>query len=361
MVLARLWLYRILIAGVLLASASLALVAPDEFDEWRTSSDSIQTAIDDDGPGSASFEGTNQSGDQNASADNRAENSSAEGESSEGSAAQSGSSEDSDAGAQPASAEEESGSGESSDGATADSSSDPSDPQAAEMSTDGSGGMLFDEQEIATESDASLFSIPTRLLAMLLMAVLCASVISGLTAGALISEGVRTGLLLALTGPILAMMNRKQGDVQTRGRILGYVEAHPGIHFSALRDALGLANGVTAHHLYVLEREGEVLSWTHGRNRRYAASGIDPKRIEEVRSPLTGMQLAIMETLSGSDQLGLTATELRLKLEASRQLMSYHLKQLRESEMISTLGSGRKARWSLTNAAELRMTSQKTI
>ena len=325
MALNRIWLYRALIFSVLLGSVSLAISTPDEYQKWSAKSD-----IKD-----YSFTGNQTTVD----------NGSISGNTSEG---------------------VQTGDNQSQEDASADSSTEAdqegdSDTGSNENPSESEGeATLFESEEESNDiglSGATL-AMPTRLVALLVMAALCACVISGLTAGIAVSEGVRTGLILALLGPLLAVMHGKESDIKTRGRILGYVEAHPGIHFSALRDALGLANGVTAHHLYVLEREGEAISWSHGRKRRFAVSSIDPKRIEEIRSPVTGMQLAIMEILSESGHLGMTATELRTKLEASRQLMNYHLKQLKVSEMVSSSGSGRKARWILTDTAHLRMATQ---
>ena len=207
----------------------------------------------------------------------------------------------------------------------------------------------------ATTSDGGGLAI--ALLASLLIALMTVGMLSGLGVGLAVSEGVRTGVLLALAGPLLARFNRGERDVQTRGRIAGFVEAHPGIHFSALRDALALANGVTAHHLYQLEKQGDLLSWQDGRRRRYAVSGLDPKRLDELEHPVTGMQLAILELLSERSDIGLTATDLRVRLEASRQLMSYHLSQLRERELVARQGKGRKALWQLSDSGENQLSA----
>ena len=153
---------------------------------------------------------------------------------------------------------------------------------------------------------------------------------------------------MALAGPLLAKLHGKEKDVQTRGRIEGYVEAHPGIHFSALRDGLTLANGVTAHHIHQLEKAGELISWQDGRRRRYAVSGIDPKKLHELEHPVTGMQRAILEVLAEAGEIGISSIEIRTKLEASKQLMAYHLRQLSERELIAKEGKGRRAIWHLS-------------
>jgi predicted transcriptional regulator len=220
-------------------------------------------------------------------------------------------------------------------------------------SADAGGGEEFaaapaSDEDPGGADGADLASGATGILAALLLAVMTVGLVGSLGVGILVSEGVKTGLLLALVGPLLAKLHSKEGDVQTRGRILGYVEAHPGIHFSALRDALSLANGVTAHHLHQLEKAGEAISWQDGRRRRYAASGVDPKRLHELEHPVTGMQRAILEILSDAGTIGITSTQIGVKLEASRQLMSYHLKQLSERALIAKDGRGRKATWSLS-------------
>ncbi|MBT4059376.1 MAG: hypothetical protein HOE69_03620 [Euryarchaeota archaeon] len=188
----------------------------------------------------------------------------------------------------------------------------------------------------------------TGILAALLLAVMTVGLVGSLGVGVLVSEGVKTGLVLALAGPLLAKLHGKEKDVQTRGRIEGYVEAHPGIHFSALRDGLTLANGVTAHHIHQLEKAGELISWQDGRRRRYAVSGIDPKKLHELEHPVTGMQRAILEVLAEAGEIGISSIEIRTKLEASKQLMAYHLRQLSERELIAKEGKGRRAIWHLS-------------
>jgi len=223
---------------------------------------------------------------------------------------------------------------------------------------DASGGEAPESLDAAPEaSDELAVDSITGILAALLLAVMTVGLVGSLGVGVLVSEGIKTGLVLALAGPLLAKLHGKEADVQTRGRIQGYVEAHPGIHFSALRDALTLANGVTAHHLHQLEKAGEVISWQDGRRRRYATSGIDPKRLHELEHPVTGMQRAILEVLADAGGMGITSIEIRTKLEASKQLMGYHLRQLNERELIAKEGKGRKATWHLSDHGQGQLTA----
>jgi predicted transcriptional regulator len=52
--------------------------------------------------------------------------------------------------------------------------------------------------------------------------------------------------------------------------------------------------------------------------------------------------------LSSAGDLGISTVEIRTKLEASKQLMAYHLKQLQERELIDKEGKGRKVTWQLS-------------
>ena len=84
-----------------------------------------------------------------------------------------------------------------------------------------------------------------------------------------------------------------------------------------------------------------------GRVRRFASSGIDQKRLKDIKSPVTGMQIAILQVLSESGKIGIQSGDLRVKLETSRQLLSYHMKQLTDRDFVVSTGKGRALKWSL--------------
>ena len=90
------------------------------------------------------------------------------------------------------------------------------------------------------KEDDSESTLPQKLLAG------GAGALGSLVLGSFMLEFVKVTVLVALISPMLARMKSNREDMLTRGRLLGYLEANAGIHFSALRDALGLANGVTA-------------------------------------------------------------------------------------------------------------------
>ena len=195
----------------------------------------------------------------------------------------------------------------------------------------------------------------TQIIVLTMMAIMAVGLLTSTATAILASEGARFAILLAVMGPLLAITQRGEGGIFTRGRLLGFIEAHPGIHFSALRDALELGNGVTAHHIQILEKEGRVISWMDGRVRRFASSGVDQTRLREIKNPVTGMQIAILQILSESGALGIHTGELRTKLETSRQLLSYHMKQLSERNFVKSSGRGRSIRWNLLDEGQEKL------
>mgnify|MGYP001042484127 FL=1 len=164
--------------------------------------------------------------------------------------------------------------------------------------------------------------------------------------GSFLFEFIRVLFFLAFLTPLIATKDKR--DERTRGRILGFVEGNAGIHFSALRDGLGLANGVTAYHLRILEIENSVISWRDGRLRRYAISTISSHDIDSIRHPIVGTRLAILEILHQSESLGLTGKEIQQRLAISRQLLSHHLSSLRSLNFVERAGSSRKSPWKLS-------------
>ena len=195
----------------------------------------------------------------------------------------------------------------------------------------------------------------TQVIVLTIMSIMVVGLLTSTSVAILTSEAARFSIMLAIIGPLIGLSQRGEGGVFTRGRILGFIEAHPGIHFSALRDALSLGNGVTAHHIQVLEREGRIISWVDGKVRRFASSGIDQKRLKELQSPVVGMQIAILQILAENEQIGIKSGELRVKLETSRQLLSYHMKQLSDREFVSSSGKGRALKWSILEKGKIQL------
>ena len=196
------------------------------------------------------------------------------------------------------------------------------------------------------DSDDSGMDLPTRLL------VGGVGALGSLALGSILFEVMRVTVLVALISPMLARMKKNREDMLTRGRLLGYLEANAGIHFSALRDALGLANGVTAYHLHTLESQGQIISWRDGKLRRYAVSTLTREEVSRIRNPIAGTRLAILEVLAESGNIGLSGTEIRVKMAISRQLLSHHLSELRDGEMVAAASEALRPKWRLSDTGK---------
>jgi len=146
----------------------------------------------------------------------------------------------------------------------------------------------------------------TQIIVLTMMAIMAVGLLTSTATAILASEGARFAILLAVMGPLL-------------------------------------------------EKEGRVISWMDGRVRRFASSGVDQTRLQEIQNPVTGMQIAILQILSESGALGIHTGELRTKLETSRQLLSYHMKQLSERNFVKSSGRGRSIRWNLLDEGQEKL------
>ncbi|MCH2638380.1 MAG: ArsR family transcriptional regulator [Candidatus Thalassarchaeum sp.] len=185
--------------------------------------------------------------------------------------------------------------------------------------------------------------------------------LGSLAVGSILFEAMRVTVLIALATPLLARMKANREDLLTRGRVLGYLEANSGIHFSALRDALGLANGVTAYHLHTLEGQGEVISWRDGKLRRYAVSSLTKEELSRIRNPIAGTRLAILEVLADSGQIGLKGSDIKTKLQISRQLLSHHLSELKSAELVEPASEARRPNWRLSSIGLETLSSSREL
>jgi predicted transcriptional regulator len=317
--------------------------------------DSFDKNIDGNGGENGSDDGdVNVSVDGNSSDENTSENNSGDNDTT---AANS----DSGGGGEGDSSESESASDASSDGEGDGDGDDGSDDSSssAGASSEPDNSATFDSEEMGddpaedtsgtvdggtVESPASRSIIPDLSIPEGLV-VGGGAALGSLAIGALFAEVMKVAILVGLVVPVMAARRKNREDMMTRGRLLGYLEANAGIHFSALRDALGLANGVSAYHLQVLESNGQIISWRDGKLRRYAVASLSKEEAERVKNPIAGTRLAILEVLADSGNIGLSGSEIRIKLAISRQLLSHHLAELRSAELVEAASQAKRPKW----------------
>ena len=157
-------------------------------------------------------------------------------------------------------------------------------------------------------------------------------------------------------------MVRKNGEHDgeyQRGRIMGYLTANPGVHFRALLGALEMSNGQLTHHLKNLEGAERILRRKDGRLVRfYPASIQSTLDDDELPVPLltpdpNSLQGKILRLLDATenDIVNLSQKELAVRLEASQQLVSHHLRTLEKFGLIEREKVGMRYRYQLTREA----------
>ena len=148
------------------------------------------------------------------------------------------------------------------------------------------------------------------------------------------------------------------GEYQ-RGRIMGYLAANPGVHFRALLGALSMSNGQLTHHLKHLEGDERIWRRKDGRLVRFYPATIQSNLGEdELPIPLltpdpNSLQGKILRLLDATenDIVNLSQKELAIRLKASQQLISHHLRTLEKFGLVEREKVGMRYRYQLTREA----------
>ena len=148
------------------------------------------------------------------------------------------------------------------------------------------------------------------------------------------------------------------GEYQ-RGRIMGYLTANPGVHFRALLGALEMSNGQLTHHLKHLQTGERIWRRKDGRLVRFYPASIQSTLGEdELPVPLltpdpNSLQGKILRLLDATenDIVNLSQKELSVRLEASQQLVSHHLRTLEKFGLVEREKVGMRYRYQLTREA----------
>jgi predicted transcriptional regulator len=163
-----------------------------------------------------------------------------------------------------------------------------------------------------------------------------------LALGALIgsTEVGRWSLLLMWLPLYTKLRKDKILDQQTRGLIQGYITANPGCNYTLIRDNLELADGTLTYHLQVLEREGFIYSIREGLFRCFYPKGVPPPRRGKLH--LSDTQMDIVRMCKRIP--GITVGEIATAMNRRANVISYHLKLLKEGGLIRLEEDGRHVR-----------------
>jgi DNA-binding transcriptional ArsR family regulator len=167
-----------------------------------------------------------------------------------------------------------------------------------------------------------------------------ATILATLGALAISTEAGRWGMLSFLVPLYTKLRKDKILDQRTRGMIEGYITANPGCNYTIIRDNLSLADGTLTYHLQVLEREGFIYSIREGLFRCFYPQGVPPPRRGKLH--LSDTQADIVRITKRIP--GITVGEIATAMNRRPNVISYHLKLLREGGLIRMEEDGRHVR-----------------
>jgi predicted transcriptional regulator len=121
---------------------------------------------------------------------------------------------------------------------------------------------------------------------------------------------------------------------KTQRVVLRYIDAHPGVSATELARVLGISEGTIRYHLAQLERDGSVFSRKEQAGRFYY-------REEQPQKTKGGDSEDAVLRLIKKDP-GITTGELEDRSGLSRRNLNYHLKRLREREVVRAVRYGRQ-------------------
>jgi len=163
--------------------------------------------------------------------------------------------------------------------------------------------------------------------------------------------GTEVGLLSLLWFllPLFTRLRHREVLNQfTRGEIYGFIKANPGASLTAVRENLGLSNGVVAYHLRVLLREEYVVAHREGGYKRFYPRDM---QVPRKRVHFTRLQVDIVDKVRRHPGIG--QSELAAMLSESKQVVSYNLKVLVAAGVARVEREGSKARCYLVDGASI--------
>ncbi len=128
-------------------------------------------------------------------------------------------------------------------------------------------------------------------------------------------------------------------DHFVRGQIFGHIQTNPGSHYNEIKDVLGVANGVLAHHLRTLEREVFIKSKKEGKLKRFYPADMDIE-IDKHGIQLSEAQLEIIDEIR--QKSGVSQSDIARALNKDRRVIAYHIKQFDRMNIIRLEKSGRE-------------------
>jgi predicted transcriptional regulator len=133
-------------------------------------------------------------------------------------------------------------------------------------------------------------------------------------------------------------------NMSTRGEIMAYINANPGVYLREISEDLGLSMGVVQYHVWVLTRDGQLEECRSGRYRRFFGAARyqeeDMKVISLLRQGTAGRILVAL-----SAEQSLTHARLAAILGLTSQALSWQIRRLKEMGIVETFTTQLQGRW----------------
>lgn len=124
-------------------------------------------------------------------------------------------------------------------------------------------------------------------------------------------------------------------DHETRQKIFNFIKENPGTYYSQIRKELSLAHGVVTHHLNMMETQELVFSKQDRQFRRFYVGGL-----YKDAPMVTGVQKKVLDEIRRYP--GLSQKQISEHLDLYPMLVSYHVGQLEDLDLVEKKKEGRK-------------------
>ncbi len=133
-----------------------------------------------------------------------------------------------------------------------------------------------------------------------------------------------------------------------RGKIIGYIEARPGVNYNKIKYALKLKNGTLTHHTQVLKREGFISILRDGTYTRFYSTGVLVNKSKIL--PLKMIQEELIDMIR--HEPGITQHEIIELIGLGQKVISYNLLQLKRQDLIRVVPNGRENKYFISEEVE---------
>ena len=136
------------------------------------------------------------------------------------------------------------------------------------------------------------------------------------------------------------LKKRKVLDHQTRGKILGYIQSEPGMHYNELKKNLELNNGTLSYHLRVLEREKHIKSLNKGTYKFFFPGKFNlPSKFFKMNE----IQKLIFKKII--EKPGISQKRITKELGSSTSTVNYNIKILEKKRIVKMERIGKETKW----------------